>query len=381
MAKKVLTLIKLQVPGGQANPAPPVGPALGQHGVNIMEFCKAFNAQTQQDTGTIIPVEITVFEDRSFTFITKTPPAAVLIKQAIGLDKGSGEPNRNKVGTITQGAGAPDRRAEDAGPERERRRSGGQDHRGHRALDGRGGQVMPKHGKRYRANLEKVDREHHYPPAEAVRIVKEFETAKFDETVEVHIRTGLNVRHADQQLRGTISLPHGLGKEMTVAVFAKGDKAREAEEAGADVVGAEDLAERVEEGFTDFDVAIATPDMMPVVGRLGKVLGPQGKMPNPKVGTVTMDIAKAVSESKAGKIEYRTDRHAIVHLPIGKTSFDEQMLLENYAALMDEIMRAKPASAKGRYLFTVTLTTSMNPGVRVDPARTRDIVEDAAAVA
>jgi len=235
---------------------------------------------------------------------------------------------------------------------------------------------MPKHGKRYRANFEKVDREHHYPPAEAVRILKDFEPTKFDETVEVHIRTGLNVRHADQQLRGTISLPHGLGKEMTVAVFAKGDKAREAEEAGADVVGAEDLAERVEEGFTDFDVAIATPDMMPVVGRLGRVLGPQGKMPNPKVGTVTMDIAKAVSESKAGKIEYRTDRHAIVHLPIGKLSFDAKVLLENYAALIDEVVRAKPAAAKGRYLHTVTLTTSMNPGIRVDPSRTRDIVED-----
>jgi large subunit ribosomal protein L1 len=235
---------------------------------------------------------------------------------------------------------------------------------------------MPKHGKRYRSNLEKVDREHQYSPAEAVSILKDFETSKFDETVEVHIRTGLNVRHADQQLRGTISLPHGLGKEMTVAVFAKGDKAREAEEAGADVVGAEDLAERVEEGFTDFDVAIATPDMMPVVGRLGRVLGPQGKMPNPKVGTVTMDIAKAVSESKAGKIEYRTDRHAIVHLPIGKLSFDAKVLLENYAALIDEVTRAKPAAAKGRYLHTVTLTTSMNPGIRVDPSRTRDIVED-----
>jgi large subunit ribosomal protein L1 len=235
---------------------------------------------------------------------------------------------------------------------------------------------MPKHGKRYRSNLEKVDREHQYSPAEAVTILKDFEPAKYDETVEVHIRTGLNVRHADQQLRGTISLPHGLGKEMTVAVFAKGDKAREAEEAGADVVGAEDLAERVEEGFTDFDVAIATPDMMPVVGRLGRVLGPQGKMPNPKVGTVTMDIAKAVSESKAGKIEYRTDRHAIVHLPIGKLSFDAKVLLENYAALIDEVVRAKPAAAKGRYLHTVTLTTSMNPGIRVDPSRTRDIVED-----
>jgi large subunit ribosomal protein L1 len=240
---------------------------------------------------------------------------------------------------------------------------------------------MPKHGKRYRANLEKVDRESTYAPSEAVRLIKDFGTPKFDETVEVHIRTGLNVRHAEQQLRGTIALPHGLGKEMTVAVFAKGDKAREAEEAGADHVGAEDLAGRVEEGFTDFDVAIATPDMMPVVGKLGRILGPQGKMPNPKVGTVTMDVAKAVSESKAGKIEYRTDRHAIVHLPIGKLSFDERTLLENYAALIDEIVRAKPAAAKGRYLHTVTLTTTMGPGVKVDPSRTRGIVEEPAAVA
>jgi large subunit ribosomal protein L1 len=240
---------------------------------------------------------------------------------------------------------------------------------------------MPKHGKRYRANFETIDREQQYAPSEAVKLIKGFGTTKFDETVEVHIRTGLNVRHADQQLRGTISLPHGLGKEMTVAVFAKGDKAREAEEAGADHVGADDLAARVEEGFTDFDVAIATPDMMPVVGKLGRILGPQGKMPNPKVGTVTMDIAKAVGESKAGKIEYRTDRHAIVHLPIGKLSFDEGVLLENYAALIDEIVRAKPAAAKGRYLHTITLTTSMGPGVKVDPSRTRGIVEEPAAVA
>jgi large subunit ribosomal protein L1 len=238
-----------------------------------------------------------------------------------------------------------------------------------------------KHGKRYRANLEKVDRERAYDPAEAVEILKQFEPAKFDETVEVHIRTGLNVRHAEQQLRGTISLPHGLGKEMTVAVFAKGDKAREAEEAGADLVGADDLADRVEGGFTDFDVAIATPDMMPVVGKLGRILGPQGKMPNPKVGTVTVDVAKAVSESKAGKIEYRTDRHAIVHLPIGKLSFEGQVLLENYAALIDEIVRAKPAAAKGRYLHSVTITTTTNPGVKIDPSRTRDIVEAPAAVA
>src|SRR5258707_446616 len=222
MAKKVLTQIKLQAVGGQASPAPPVGPALGQHGINIMEFCKAFNAQTQQDSGTVIPVVITVYEDRSFTFVTKTPPAAVLIKQASGL-----------------------------------------------------------------------------------------------------------------------------AKDVKIAVLAKGPKAAEPEAAGADIVGADDLAKKIEEGFTDFDVAIATPDMMPVVGRLGRILGPQGKMPNPKVGTVTMDVAKAVEESKAGKVEYRTDRTAIVHMVVGKTSFDDDQLLGNYAAVMDELMRAKPSAAKG----------------------------------
>src|ERR687890_1017777 len=234
---------------------------------------------------------------------------------------------------------------------------------------------MPKHGKRYRANLEKVDREHQYAPAEAVRIVKEFETTKFDETVEIHIRTGLNVRHAEEQLRGTISLPHGLGKEMTVAVFAKGDKAREAEEAGADHVGAEDLAERVEGGFTDFDVAIATPDMMPVVGKLGRILGPQGKMPNPKVGTVTMDVAKAVEESKAGKVEYRTDRTAIVHMTVGKTSFPDEHLLANYQAVLEELIRAKPSAAKGKYLRTIVMASTQGPGIKIDPTRTRDLVE------
>jgi large subunit ribosomal protein L1 len=240
---------------------------------------------------------------------------------------------------------------------------------------------MARRGKRYRSLYEQVDREAVYEPSEAVSLIKNMQTAKFAETVEVHIRTGLNVRHADEQLRGTISLPHGAGKEQVIAVFAKGDKAREAQEAGADIVGDEDLAKRVEDGFTDFDIAIATPDMMPVVGRLGRILGPQGKMPNPKVGTVSDDVATAVSESKAGRMEYRTDRGAIVHIAIGKTDFDERALLENYAALIDEVVRAKPAAAKGRYLRTITLTTTMGPGVRVDPARTRNITEAAAAVA
>ena len=232
------------------------------------------------------------------------------------------------------------------------------------------------HGKTYMDARQRFDRQREYSPAEAVSLVKQLSSVKFNESVEVHVRTGLNVRHADEQLRGTIALPNGLGKDVKVAVFAQGDKAREAEEAGADVVGAEDLAKQIQEGFDDFDVAIATPDLMPVVGRLGRILGPSGKMPNPKVGTVTMDVAKAVEESKSGKIEYRTDRNAIVHLVIGKRDFEERKLLENYAAVIDELVRAKPAAAKGRYIHSVTFASTMGPGVKVDPAQTRGIVEE-----
>jgi large subunit ribosomal protein L1 len=235
---------------------------------------------------------------------------------------------------------------------------------------------MSRHGKTYEDAKQRFDREREYSPAEAMALIKQLARVKFNESVEVHVRTGLNVRHADEQLRGTIALPNGLGKDVKIVVFAQGDKAREAEEAGADIVGAEDLAERIQGGFDDFDVAIATPDLMPVVGRLGRILGPAGKMPNPKVGTVTMDVAKAVEESKAGKVEYRTDRNAIVHLVIGKRDFDEVKLLQNYAAVMDELIRAKPSAAKGRYIRSVTFATTMGPGVKVDPTRTRDIVEE-----
>ena len=235
---------------------------------------------------------------------------------------------------------------------------------------------MSKHGKTYEDAKQRFDREREYSPAEAIGLIKQLGRVKFNESVEVHVRTGLNVRHADEQLRGTIALPNGLGKNVKVAVFAQGDKAREAEEAGADVVGAEDLAAKIQEGFDDFDVAIATPDLMPIVGRLGRILGPAGKMPNPKIGTVTMDVAKAVEESKAGKVEYRTDRNAIVHLVIGKRDFEERSLLENYAAVMDELIRAKPSAAKGRYIHTVVFATTMGPGIKVDPTRTRDIVEE-----
>jgi large subunit ribosomal protein L1 len=235
------------------------------------------------------------------------------------------------------------------------------------------------HGKTYVDAKQRFDRTREYSPSEAIALVKQLARVKFNESVEVHIRTGLNVRHADEQLRGTIALPNGIGKDVKVAVFARGDKAREAEEAGADVVGADDLAARIQEGFDEFDVAIATPDMMPVVGRLGRILGPAGKMPNPKVGTVTMDVAKAVQESKAGKVEYRTDRHAIVHLVIGKREFEERSLLENYAAVMEEMIRAKPSAAKGRYIRSVTVASSMGPGVKVDPSRVRGLVEEAEA--
>ncbi len=238
---------------------------------------------------------------------------------------------------------------------------------------------MSRHGKTYEDARQRFDRERDYPPAEAIALIKQLSGAKFNESVEVHVRTGLNVRHADEQLRGTIALPNGLGKNVKVAVFAQGDKAREAEEAGADEVGGEDLAQRVQDGFDDFDVAIATPDMMPIVGRLGRILGPAGKMPNPKVGTVTMDVAKAVEESKSGKVEYRTDRNAIVHLVIGKRDFEDRNLLENYAAVMEELIRAKPSAAKGRYIRSVTFATTMGPGIKVDASRTRDIVVEATA--
>jgi large subunit ribosomal protein L1 len=235
---------------------------------------------------------------------------------------------------------------------------------------------MTQHGKRYRQSRAQIDRERVYTPFEAIHLLKEQEGAKFDETVELHFNLGLNVRHAEQQLRGTLMLPHGTGRETSVAVFAEGEKAKEAADAGADVIGAADLAAKIEGGFDDFDIAIATPDMMGTVGKLGRILGPRGKMPNPKAGTVTFDVGKAVRDAKAGKLEYRTDRGANVHLPLGKRSFSERQLLENYATILEEIIRARPAAAKGRYIRTITLASSMGPGIKIDPAKTRGIVEE-----
>ncbi len=238
---------------------------------------------------------------------------------------------------------------------------------------------MTKHGKRYRQALERVDRASLHTPAEAIELAMASAAARFDETVEVAVRLGVDPRKADQIVRGTLSLPAGTGRPVRVAVFAAGEAAQEAREAGADVVGADDLANRVREGFLDFDVAIATPDLMGQVGALGRILGPRGLMPNPKTGTVTADVGRAVREFKAGRVEYRTDRVGNVHLPIGKASFSKDQLLANYAAILDELQRAKPPSAKGRYFKAVTISTTMGPGVRVDPAKAREVEEPAPA--
>lgn len=225
---------------------------------------------------------------------------------------------------------------------------------------------MAKHGKKYRKLASKYDRQKRYSIEEGCALVKELKAAKFDESVDVAVKLGVNPRHADQMVRGACVLPHGLGKSVTVAVFAKGEKAKEAEAAGADIVGAEDLAQRVQEGFLDFQKAIATPDMMGVVGRLGRILGPRGLMPNPKVGTVTTDVARAVKESKAGKIEFRVERAGIVHAPIGKVSMPPEVLADNLKELLQVVIRAKPATARGVYLRGVTLATTMGPSVRLD---------------
>lgn len=234
---------------------------------------------------------------------------------------------------------------------------------------------MAKHGKKYDKALEQVDEEKLYTPLEAMKLAKEVASANFDESVEAHFRLNVDTRQADQQVRGSISLPNGTGKEVRVAVFAEGDKAKEALAAGADIVGSDDLVEDVQKGIIDFDAAVATPDMMSKVGRLGKILGPRNMMPNPKLGTVTPDVAKAVKELKGGKVEYRADRYGICHVAIGKKSFDADKLAENYGALYDEILRAKPAATKGRYVKSISVSTTMGPGIKVASDVVRNYTE------
>lgn len=228
---------------------------------------------------------------------------------------------------------------------------------------------MPKHGKKYAEAAKLIEKDKLYDPEEAVELVKKTASAKFDETVEVAVKLGVDPKHADQQVRGAVVLPHGTGKTKRVLVFAKGEKAKEAETAGADFVGAEDMVEKIQGGWTDFDVAVATPDMMGMVGKLGKILGPKGLMPNPKVGTVTLDITRALNEIKAGKIEYRTDKAGNIHAPLGKVSFDSEKLVGNFQTLLDTLIKVKPSAAKGQYLRGITLSTTMGPGIRINPLK------------
>src|SRR5467141_1942372 len=313
MAKKIQTTIKLQLPAGKATPAPPVGTALGPHGLNIMDFCKQFNAKTAKEAdGMIFPVLVTVYTDRTFTFILKTPPASVLLKRAANIAKGSAEPNRNKVGKVT------------------------------------------------RKQVEEIAK---------IKLV-DLNTTNLDSAVRTVMGTasnlGVDPKHSDQVVRGTVGLPNGLGKSVRVLVIAGGDKVREAQEAGADFVGGDEIVQKIMEGWTDYDAVIATPDMMRSAGKLGKVLGPRGLMPNPKTGTVTVEVAKAIKEVKAGKVEFRVDKAGIVHCPIGKIQFDGTKLAENAQAVIDAVVKAKPAAAKGKYVKKITLTSTMGPGITID---------------
>jgi large subunit ribosomal protein L1 len=370
MAKKVTGYLKLQVPAGAANPSPPIGPALGQRGLNIMEFCKAFNAQTQkEEKNTPIPVVITIYADRSFTFEMKTPPMSFFLKQAAKIQSGSKAPGRDKAGKVTtaQVREIAEKKMKDLNCDsiesamkmvEGSARSMGLEVAGQRAM---------AIGKRLEKAREGVDREKLYPLADAIKMVRERAKSKFDETIEIAINLGVDPRHADQMVRGVVTLPNGTGRTLRVGVFARGAKAEEAKAAGADVVGAEDLVEKVQGGNIDFDRCIATPDMMPLVGRLGKVLGPRGMMPNPKIGTVTMDVATAVKGAKGGSVEFRVEKAGIVQAGVGKASFSEEKLVQNIKALADAVSKAKPAGAKGTYIQRVAVSSTMGPGVKVEP--------------
>ncbi|CAN6484371.1 unnamed protein product [Victoria cruziana] len=341
MAKKIVGFIKLQVPAGKANPSPPIGPALGQRGLNIMEFCKAFNAQTQgMEPGLVLPVVITAYADKSFTFVLKTPPATVLLKKAAKLDKGSARPHTDKVGKLTRA------QIEEIAKTKQKDLTAAD-------LDA--------------AALQgKVETTKLYAFDDAIAIIKEAANAKFDESIDVAVQLGVDAKKSDQVVRGAVVMPNGTGKTKRVAVFAQGAKAEEAKAAGADVVGMEDLAEQVKAGNLNFDVVIASPDTMRIVGTLGTILGPRGLMPNPKVGTVTPDVATAVKNAKAGQVQFRIDKAGIVHGTIGRRSFDADKLKGNLAALLEALNKAKPASSKGVYLRKVAVSSTMGLGVRVD---------------
>jgi len=369
MAKKIVGFVKLQVPAGKANPSPPIGPALGQRGLNIMEFCKAFNAQTQGvEPGLPLPVVITAYADKSFTFIIKTPPATTLIKKAIKLDKGSARPHTDKVGKITRA------QLEEIANTKMKDMTAADLDAAVRTIAGSArsmgvtveGVMIMALTKKQKTQVGKIDSNKLYPLSDALTLVKEFATAKFDESIDVSVQLGIDAKKSDQVVRGAVVMPNGTGKIARVAVFAQGPKAEEALAAGADVVGMDDLAARVKAGDMPFDVIIAAPDAMRIVGTLGQILGPRGLMPNPKVGTVTPDVAGAVKNAKAGQVQFRVDKAGIIHASIGRRSFESDKLQGNLAALVDALNKSKPATSKGVYLRKMAVSSTMGVGVRVD---------------
>ena len=363
MAKKVTGLIRLQIPAGAANPAPPIGPALGSAGCNIMEFCKQFNAATQSQSGTVIPVVITVYQDRSFTFICKSPPAAVLVKKAAGVASGAKKPGTEKAGKITR---AQIREIVQIKKEDINRA----------AWESR---WSMRRSKLYRKQVEVAgfDAQKRYSVAEAIALLKGMPGVKFDQTAEVAFKLGVDPRKSDQTVRGAVALPRGTGKTVRVAVVADGALAQDARDAGADFVGYEDIVEKIKGGWQDFDMLIATPDAMRLVRPLGRQLGPRGLMPNPKTGTVTDQVGTAVREAKAGRAEFRADRGACVHVPFGKMSFEADALKENFDVIVEALNKAKPTTAKGAYILkpttakgayilSCTISATMTPGIKIN---------------
>ena len=378
MAKEVSKVVKLQVRGGAANPSPPVGPALGAAGVNIMEFCKQFNARTQDKQGKVLPVVITVFKDKSFDFLVKTPPAAVQLLEAAKIKKGSGEPNRKKVASVTWDqikVIAEDKMVDLNAFEisSAMRMIAGTARSMGLTVKGRCTSIsfiksskMAKLTKKQKEAYAKLDSSKSYDLAAASALVKDITNVKFDASVDLAIRLGVDPRKANQMVRGVVTLPHGTGKDVKVLALVTPDKEAEATAAGADYVGLDEYLQKIKGGWTDVDVIITMPSVMGKLGPLGRVLGPRGLMPNPKTGTVTMDVAKAVQDVKAGKIDFKVDKTGIVHAAIGKVSFDAKKIEENANELIQTIIKLKPTTAKGTYVKSVFMSSTMSPSIAVE---------------